>query len=90
MDRNNVGKDEIIKQFILIKDDIGPSSSLCADDFFPIFVYVIMNAKIAKLETIKQFIGSMAPRVSLTGEVGYYFTVFEAVIEYIDTLNHGA
>ena len=73
-------------QFILHKDDIGPNSSLCADDFFPIFVYVVMNAKISKLETIKQYIGSMAPRVSLTGEVGYYFTVFEAVIEYIDTL----
>lgn len=73
-------------QFILHKDDIGPNSSLCADDFFPIFVYVVMNAKINKLETIKQYIGSMAPRVSLTGEVGYYFTVFEAVIEYIDTL----
>lgn len=63
---------------------------LAADDFFPIFVYVVVNSTIESPEFSKQYIWNLAQKNSLNGEGGYYLTVFEAAIQYIKTLDIAA
>ena len=65
---------------IFVDEDIPP---LSADDFFPIFIYVVVNSEVRRLESMKLFISTLCDQQSLQGEGGYYLTVFEAAIEYI-------
>lgn len=60
---------------------------LAADEFFPIFLFVVVNSNIAFLEVTKQFLWGLCERGSLTGEGGYYLTVFEATVEYIHSFD---
>lgn len=59
---------------------------LSADDFFPIFVFVIAQSRLAHLETSKQFMWGLCDKSALNGEGGYYLTVFEAAAEYIKNM----
>ncbi|GAB5370353.1 hypothetical protein AAMO2058_001485400 [Amorphochlora amoebiformis] len=63
--------------------------SLCADEFLPIFIYVLVNAPLQRPYTWLKFIRAMTSNVargetcSLNGEEEYYLTMFEASLEYI-------
>ena len=56
---------------------------LAADEFFPIFVYAVVNAEIQRPEAVKHSMLTLCAKGLLQGEGGYYLTVFEAAIEYI-------
>jgi len=62
-------------------------TALAADEFFPIFVYVVVHAEISKPEALKVFLLSFCSQSSLQGEGGYYLTVFEAALEYIESFD---
>lgn len=63
---------------------------LAADEFFPIFLFVVVSSNIDYLEVTKQFLWGLCERGSLTGEGGYYLTVFEATVEYIHSFDQTA
>lgn len=56
---------------------------LAADEFFPIFVYVVVNAEIRHPEAVLYSMSNLCAKSHLQGEGGYYLTVFEAALEYI-------
>lgn len=60
---------------------------LAADEFFPIFVYVVVNAQVQSHELNRQFMLGLCDRGALNGEAGYYLTVYEAALEYIAHLD---
>jgi Vacuolar sorting protein 9 (VPS9) domain len=83
IDKSNELVDESISQ---------PTSSsngavIGADDFFPIFVYIIVQAKLENPLLMKEFMWSLCDRQTLSGQGGYYLTVFDAALEYIKTVN---
>lgn len=61
----------------------GCSGVLVADDFFPIFVFVVVSAGLRHPNTTKAFLWGVCSKSQLEGEGGYYLTVFEAAIAYV-------
>jgi len=60
---------------------------LSADDFLPIFIYVIVHADIDQLETLSEYIYELCDPELLNGEGGYYLTVFVSCLQYLKTLD---
>jgi hypothetical protein len=60
--------------------DIPP---LGADEFFPIFVFVVIRAKLLAPLHLKELLWLAADPAELRGQSGYWLTVFEAALEYI-------
>jgi hypothetical protein len=54
---------------------------LSADDFFPIFVFVLAQSSLQHLDSSRAFLWGLLDRASLNGESGYYLTVLEAALE---------
>jgi hypothetical protein len=61
----------------------GSTVTLPADDLLPIFIYVVTHSSLGGLESQSQFIWNLADPDDLTGERGYYLTMFSSVIEFI-------
>eukprot|EP01121_Diplochlamys_sp_Union-15-3_P013691 TRINITY_DN4282_c0_g1_i2.p1 TRINITY_DN4282_c0_g1~~TRINITY_DN4282_c0_g1_i2.p1 ORF type:complete len:119 (-),score=14.98 TRINITY_DN4282_c0_g1_i2:68-424(-) len=57
--------------------------ALGADDFLPIFIYVVANSEVENMEAISQYLWSLADPEELTGQLGYYLTVFCSSLEFI-------
>ena len=66
-----------------LKDTSKKQQPISADDFFPIFVYVIVQSRIQSPYYIKQYIWDYSPTNQLQGAAGYYLTVYEAALEYL-------
>eukprot|EP01111_Echinosteliopsis_oligospora_P013520 TRINITY_DN4864_c0_g1_i1.p1 TRINITY_DN4864_c0_g1~~TRINITY_DN4864_c0_g1_i1.p1 ORF type:complete len:630 (+),score=127.50 TRINITY_DN4864_c0_g1_i1:156-2045(+) len=60
---------------------------LSADDFLPIFIYIVINSEIKDLESMSQYIWLLGDPDQLTGEGGYYMTVFSSVISLLKNLD---
>ena len=56
---------------------------ISGDDFLPIFIYVVVQSQLSKLDQMWHYMFYLADPVLLTGEGGYYLGVFEAAIHYI-------
>mmetsp|Transcript_36786 Transcript_36786/g.59637 ORF Transcript_36786/g.59637 Transcript_36786/m.59637 type:complete len:725 (-) Transcript_36786:155-2329(-) len=56
---------------------------LSADDFFPIFLFVMVNSTQKHPHLNKQLMWGLCSKSDLQGEGGYYLTVYEAAIMYI-------
>jgi len=56
---------------------------LSADDFFPIFTFVVAQSSLRCLDSTRTFVWNLSDKAALNGEAGYYLTVFEAAVEYI-------
>ncbi|KDO27687.1 hypothetical protein SPRG_07316 [Saprolegnia parasitica CBS 223.65] len=57
--------------------------TLAADDFLPVFIFCICNAKLKKPLTTLELMWSLCNQESLQGEAGYYLTMLEASLEYL-------
>ncbi len=57
--------------------------SLSADDFFPIFLYVLVHTPIRTPYAWLKYIRDASTADALSGEAQYYLTMFEAGIEYV-------
>lgn len=64
-------------------DTLPENFFLAADDFFPIFVFVVVNASVDHHDVSRQYLWGLCEASMLTGEGGYYLTVYEAAVEYI-------
>jgi len=49
---------------------------LSADDFLPIFIYVVVNSGVENMESKSLYLWELSDPQELTGEKGYYLTVF--------------
>ncbi|GAB5370623.1 hypothetical protein AAMO2058_001509300 [Amorphochlora amoebiformis] len=56
---------------------------LSADDFFPIFLFVMVNSTLKHPHLNKSLMWGLCSRAELQGEGGYYLTVYEAAVTYI-------
>eukprot|EP01113_Clastostelium_recurvatum_P026874 TRINITY_DN3229_c0_g1_i2.p1 TRINITY_DN3229_c0_g1~~TRINITY_DN3229_c0_g1_i2.p1 ORF type:complete len:785 (-),score=160.34 TRINITY_DN3229_c0_g1_i2:80-2434(-) len=61
-------------------------SYLSADDFLPIFIFVLVNSDVAQHFTLHDFLWQLADPDQLTGESGYYLTVYSSAINLILSL----
>ncbi len=68
-------------------DIIAVNYFMGAEEFFPIFVFVVSQSRIEHPELSKQYMWQLCERQALNGEAGYYLTVFEAALEYLKTLD---
>lgn len=55
-----------------------------------IWVYVVARARVAQHELHKQFMWGLCDKSMLSGEGGYYLTVYEAALQYISNLDIAA
>ena len=64
--------------------DTGDGAYLGADDLVPIFVYVFCKADLKRPHKYKDLMWNLCHPDQLHGECGYYLTVFESAIEYVE------
>jgi len=60
---------------------------ISADDFLPIFIYVVCHSKLRSLQTTANFLFSLCDPEQLNGESGYYLTVFESSLQFIKSID---
>lgn len=56
---------------------------LGADDFLPIFIFVVCQAQLAHPHLNKDLLWTLCHPDQLRGESGYYLTMYEAALEFI-------
>lgn len=59
---------------------------LSADEFLPIFIYVVVHCDIQNMETTSEILWSLSDPEQLNGEGGYYLTTFSSALHYIKTV----
>jgi len=59
---------------------------LSADDFFPIFLFVVTRANLKNPLLVSEYLWGLCDPEQLNGEGGYYLTVFCSAFEYLKTL----
>jgi len=61
----------------------GTDTHLGADDFLPIFIYVLVNAKVPDLLHLQHVLCTLCDPDKRLSETGYYLSSFEAAVSYI-------
>ncbi len=67
--------------------NLPPPAPLGADDFFPVFTFVVVRAQLTRPLLLKELLWSLCDPLMLQGEGGYYLTVYEAALEYIRNMD---
>ena len=62
----------------------GKAEALGADDLVPIFIYVLVQARLRTPLFNKDLLWSICHPSQLYGESGYYLTVYESAVAYIE------
>ena len=65
----------------------GTTEHLGADDFLPIFIYVLMNSKICELSYLSTLLCNLCDPDKRLSETGYYLATFEAAVEHIKQMD---
>lgn len=63
----------------------GDRRALAADDFLPIFVFVLCNCSLKSIVALKSMLSETMIHSIGVGEKGYYVTMLEAAVEYVAT-----
>lgn len=66
-----------------IEKSFSESSGISADDLLPILIYIVSSSAITGLESLIQFLWLVSDPAELSGESGYYLTMFTSVVEFI-------
>ena len=61
----------------------GTGAHLGADDFLPIFIYVLINAGIRDLAYLQKVLCTLCDPDKRLSETGYYVATFEAAVQHI-------
>ena len=61
---------------------------LGADDFLPIFIYVVSQGDVEELVLIKELMCQLCDPDRRLSEAGYYVACFEAALEHIKGLEY--
>jgi len=62
--------------------------ALGADDFLPIFIYVVSQGDIEELALMKELMCELCDPDRRLSEAGYYVACFEAAIEHIKGMKY--
>jgi hypothetical protein len=78
-------KCEVLPRLRLTEGANMPKSAamLGADDFLPIFIFVVCQAPLRHPQLNKEMLWKLCHPDQLRGESGYYLTMYESAIEYI-------
>jgi len=57
-----------------------------ADDFLPLFTYVVVQANLPQLLVVKEIIGALGGEEDTYGECSYYLATLEASTQHISDL----
>jgi hypothetical protein len=82
-DAYKVGVDSLKEAGKPVKDE---DYVLGADDFFPIFLFVVVQSGLEQPFLAKELMWGLCEPGKLKSEGGYYLTVFEAAIVYLSEL----
>ncbi|GAM21165.1 hypothetical protein SAMD00019534_043400, partial [Acytostelium subglobosum LB1] len=69
-----------------IKNKTSDDIFLSADDFLPIYIYVVVNSGVNELEFINQYLWQLCDPDKMGGEGGYYLTVFSSTLSLLRSL----
>jgi len=58
-----------------------------ADDFLPIFIYVLVKARINQIVYLNQELQSLCDPDKKLGEIGYYLATLDASIQHLQELD---
>ena len=67
----------------------GTDRVLAADEFLPIFIFVVVHAELAAPLLTREQLWRLGHPRALQAEPGYYLTMFDAGIEYVRSLDLG-
>jgi len=66
------------------KEEHPQDEALGADEFLPIFIYVIVNSAVAiELPVLSEFMQNLCDPSVINGESGYYLVVLTSALHYI-------
>jgi hypothetical protein len=63
------------------------SDPLGADEFLPIFIYVLVQAELEHVCVLKEILGALCEPRQRLSETGYYTATFAAAVEHIKELD---
>eukprot|EP00761_Pharyngomonas_kirbyi_P010096 gb/GECH01010114.1/.p1 GENE.gb/GECH01010114.1/~~gb/GECH01010114.1/.p1 ORF type:complete len:748 (+),score=175.52 gb/GECH01010114.1/:1-2244(+) len=64
----------------------GKSFSFGADEFFPIFVYVVVRSGVTSIHSLLSFLNKFGNMSSRSTEISYFVTCLEGAVVYIDQI----
>eukprot|EP00753_Platysulcus_tardus_P007762 PLAT15477.2.p1 GENE.PLAT15477.2~~PLAT15477.2.p1 ORF type:complete len:711 (-),score=352.50 PLAT15477.2:26-2158(-) len=71
----------------LVEEELGRDpATLAADDFLPIFIYVVASSGLRRPWTTLRYTYHLASRACFSGEGEYYLTVYESAIYFLGML----
>ena len=70
------------------EEERGGNLAMGADDFLPIFVFVLCNSSLSNVTTIQELVSETMIHSVGVGEKGYYVTMLEAAVEYVAAFHH--
>ena len=68
------------------KPDKPDKLEIAADEFLPLFAYVIIRSHIASPSSTLAYINDFMTEQECAGEAGYYFATFQSAFAYVQTL----
>jgi len=71
---------------LFLAEHPGTSAHLGADDFLPIFIYVLVNSDIPNLAYLQRVLCTLCDPDKKLSETGYYVATFEAAVHHISEL----
>ena len=79
-------KEFVIPKIAIDKPEKASEIVLGADDFLPIFIYVLCHSDINTPLLNKELLWSLCHPDQLYGESGYYLTVYESALEFVENI----
>mmetsp|Transcript_22578 Transcript_22578/g.55671 ORF Transcript_22578/g.55671 Transcript_22578/m.55671 type:complete len:514 (+) Transcript_22578:83-1624(+) len=67
---------------------ISNSEAASADDFLPIFIYVVLRSNVPRVYSTIEYISLFRRPSRLSGERHYYLVQFQTAVTFIDNLDH--
>ncbi len=62
------------------------SNVIGADDFLPVFIYILTLSTLHRPATCLTYIQYLTPQQDLSGELAYYVTTFESALYFISEI----
>ncbi|OQS07118.1 hypothetical protein THRCLA_00874 [Thraustotheca clavata] len=73
--------------YTLFQEEHGSNDYLAADDFLPIFIYVLCHSQLHQVPLTRRIMSETTISSIMIGEIGYYTTMLEAAVEFIMSYN---
>jgi hypothetical protein len=72
--------------YIYAQNEEKKTTFISADDFLPLFTYVLVQADMPQLILVKELMNTLVDDEETYGECGYYLTTLEAAVQYVSDL----